>query len=275
MKRLFSVVVLVLIIASLVPAGCSQQTAKNIRLQDTATRIQRILQSELNSLDADLATAAKQLSTKDLAGPEAKSILLELCQNRPYIVDTCTIDSNGKMVMVEPEEYNKYAGSDISGQEQVIKLLQTRQPVFSHSFKAVEGFYAVDLENPVFSANGELRGSVSALIKPEVLFDKLARPVMDETSFEKVWAMQKDGRIIYDYDSAEIGTNLFTGPLYQPYTELLTLGKQISERETGCGKYQFLNLGMKEPVKKQACWSSLSLHGTQWSIIVVQVTGEQ
>jgi branched-chain amino acid transport system substrate-binding protein len=274
MKKLFLMAVLALIATTAVLPGCSQQTSENIRLQDSAVKIQKILQAELDSLDSDLAGAAKKLSTTGLTGPEARKILLDLCNNRPYVVDCSTIDSTGKLVAIMPEEFKSFEGADISTQEQIIKVVQTRQPVFSHIFKAVEGFIAVDLECPVISEKGELMGSVSALIKTEVLFDKLARPALNGTGFEKVWAMQKDGWIIFDYDAAEINTNLFTDPLYQPYAELLTLGKQISEKESGCGGYQFLNLGMKEPVKKQVCWSSLSLHGTAWRIIVVQVIGK-
>lgn len=274
MKILFCASVLLLVTSFLIPAACSQQTVDNIRLQDTATRIQKTLQTELNSLDADLANAAKQLSVIGITGPEATKILLTLCKDRPYVVDCSTIDASGKLVAIMPEEYSKFEGSDISAQEQIIKLFQTKQPVFSHIFKAVEGFAAVDLEHPVFSEKGDLIGSVSALIKVEVLFDKLARPEMAGTGFENVWAIQKDGLIIFDYHTAEIGTNLFTDPLYQPYPQLLTLGKQICDRESGCGSYTYVTQGVKESVKKQACWTTLALRGTQWRIIVVQVIGK-
>jgi hypothetical protein len=274
MKNLICVTVLALIAAVAVFPGCSGQTAGNIRLQDSATKIAKILQTELNTLDSDLAAAAKRLSTVGLTGPEARQILLGLTKDRPYVVDCSTVDKNGRLAAIMPEGYKSFEGADISTQEHIEKMFQTKQPVFSHIFKAVEGFIAVDLEQPILSDKGEMLGSVSALIKTEVLFDKLARPELNGTTFEKVWCMQKDGWIIFDYDAAEINTNLFSDPLYQPYTELLTLGKQIGDRDSGCGGYQFLNLGMKEPVKKQVCWSSLSVHGTAWRIIVVQVIGK-
>jgi hypothetical protein len=274
MQKLIFMIVPLLLTAVAMLAACSQQTAENIRLQDTATKIQKILQAELNTLDADMAGAARQIAVTGLTGDEAEKILLGLCKNRPYVVDCSTVGPGGKLVTVMPEEYSSFQGSDVSGQEQVVKLFQTKQPVLSHIFKAVEGFMAVDLEHPVISGKGELMGAVSALVKTEVLFDKLARPELNGTGFENVWAMQKDGWIIYDYHPSEINTNLFTDASYQPYKELLTLGKQISERESGCGGYRYLSPGTTEPIKKQVCWSSLSLHGTQWRIIVARVSGK-
>ena len=275
MKHLFCLLALLSVTAAVLLPGCSGQTADNIRLQDTATRIQKVLQKELDTLDADLAAAAKQLTATGLTGEETRKILLALCRDRPYIVDCSTLNPAGRLVTIMPEEYSKFEGSDVSTQEQIVRMFQTRQPVFSHIFKAVEGFMAVDHEHPVISDKGELLGSVSALIRVETLFEKLARPMMAGTGFEDVWAMQTDGYIIYDYHSQDIGTHLFNDPKYQPYTELVALGKQIAGRETGCGSYSYTNPGEKGPVRKQVCWSSTSLRGVSWRIIVTQVTGTQ
>lgn len=271
MKQLFCLMALLSILTAALLPGCSGQTASNIRLQDTAMRIQKAMQKELDSLDAELASAAKKLSVTGLTGTDARKILLDLYNAHPLVVDCSTTNQVGRLVTIMPQEYSKFEGSDISTQEHVVKLFQTRQPILSHSFKSVEGFYAVALMHPVFSDKGDLIGAVDVMFRPEALFEKLAKPEMEGTGFEKVWAMQTDGLIIFDYDAPEIGTNLFTDPLYQPYTELLALGQQIVKRETGCGGYQFLNLGMKEPVKKQVCWSSTSLRGVSWRIIVTQV----
>jgi MFS family permease len=47
----------------------------------------------------------------------------------------------------------KFAGPDISGQEQVGRLWETGRPVLSSVFTTVEGFPAVDLERPVFQVS--------------------------------------------------------------------------------------------------------------------------
>ncbi len=253
-----------------VSAGCAD-TAENIRLVNAAVDVQKVIQQELDSLDSEVASAASQLSAAGLSGPEAEQVLVTLFFNHIYLVDCCTVGTDGKIVTVVPDAYKSVAGSDISSQEQVIRLKQTGKPVLSHIFKSVEGIDAVDLQHPIFSQKGQLIGSVSAMFRPARLFDLIARPAVKDAAVEKIWAMQTDGWIIYDYDAAEIDTNLFQDPLYQPYTSLITLGRQIADRASGCGGYEFLNLGMVEPVKKQCCWTNVSLHGTDWRIMAVQV----
>jgi hypothetical protein len=212
--------------------------------------VQQNIQKEMGLLDQDLAAAAKNLSGLDLTGAPARTILTGLLQNRPYMVDSSTIDRNAKIAAIEPAVYHEFGGSDISQQEHVIRLFRTLQPVLSNSFKTIEGFAATDLQYPIFSPNKEIEGSVSALFKPEILLDGIISPAVRGTSFA-IWAMQTDGRIMYDVDSAEIGKNAFTDPLYQSYTQLIALGREIAVKPTGKGSYEFLDTGLKQTVKKR------------------------
>ncbi len=90
----------------------------------------------------------------------------------------------------------------------------------------VEGFYAVDLEWPILGEGKALKGSVSMLIKPEVIIDGCG-----QTSIEglpvSIWVMQKNGRILYDVHKDEIGRDLFADPVFKPYEQLLGLGKGL------------------------------------------------
>ena len=87
--------------------------------------LQRDIQNELERMDRDLFTAAGELARTGLDGEEARRILNELAARYPYVVDACTVDKNGKIVAVEPAAYHEFAGSDISGQEQVGRLWET------------------------------------------------------------------------------------------------------------------------------------------------------
>lgn len=58
-------------------------------------------------------------------------MLGDFCQSYPYVVDCTMVDRNRIMVLVEPEEYTEFEGSDISTQEQVILLQQSKKPVLS------------------------------------------------------------------------------------------------------------------------------------------------
>jgi hypothetical protein len=232
--------------------------------------LQRAIQAVLDSMDADLAAAAEDLTRAGLTSPDTRAILNELCEQHAYVVDCCTVDRNGTMLVVEPDSYREFEGSDISQQEQIIRLHQTEQPVLSQAFRAVEGFNAVDLETPIFGPDGELIGSVSMLIRPESFLSTLIEPEVQGLPID-AWVMQLDGLILYDPDVEEIGRNLFEDPIYQPFPQLLTLGREITANAAGTGTYEFFGTGMSAPVKKAASWCSVGLHGTKWRLVVTHV----
>jgi hypothetical protein len=197
-------------------------------------------------------------------------MLGDLCRSYPYAVDCAVVDRNGRMVLVEPEEYAKFEGSDISTQEQIIRLRESKKPVLSKVIKAVEGFDAVDLEHPVFSSQGELAGSASVLLRPETLLAAVISPVVQGMPVD-VWLMQKDGRILYDADKEEVGLMLFDDPVYKPYPQLLALGTLIARERSGTGSYEFLGRGLEKPVMKDAYWTTVGLHGTEWRLVAIHV----
>jgi hypothetical protein len=224
----------------------------------------------LNKMDADVAGLARSLSGKDLKAAGTKKMLGDLCRSYPYAVDCAIVDRDGKMVLVGPEEYEGFEGSDISTQEQVIRLQKTKKPVLSDAFRAVEGFDAVDLEHPIFSSRGEFRGSVSMLIRPELLFSHILTPVLQGMPVE-AFAMQTNGRILFDEDREEVGRMLFEDPMYKPFPQLLALGTLISKEKTGAGSYDFRQKGSEKPVRKDAHWTTVGLHGTEWRLVVMHV----
>lgn len=232
--------------------------------------LQGAIQSVLDRMDADLAAAADNLTVAGLNSSDTRAILNALWERHAYVVDCCTVDRNGTMLVVEPDAYREFEGSDISGQEQIIRLRETEQPVLSLAFRAVEGFNAVDLEWPVFDSTGEIIGSVSMLIRPESFLSALIEPEVQGFPID-VWVMQPDGLILYDPDVEEIGWNLFEDPLYRPFPQLLTLGREIATDESGTGTYEFFGTGMSAAVKKEASWCSVGLHETEWRLVVTHV----
>lgn len=232
--------------------------------------IEKEITAELNKMDKDVAGAATRLSEADLKAAGTRKILGDLCRSYPYAVDCAFVDQNGRMALVEPAENAGFEGSDISAQEQVIRLRESKKPVLSNTFRAVEGFEAVDLEHPVLSSKGDLEGSISILIRPESLLSHILTPVLQGMPVE-AFVMQPDGRILYDEDKGEIGRMLFDDPVYKPFPQLLALGTLISKENKGAGSYDYMQKGSEKVVKKDAHWTTVGLHGTQWRLVVMHV----
>jgi TRAP-type mannitol/chloroaromatic compound transport system substrate-binding protein len=209
-----------------------------------------------------------EMSGLDLNSSEARALLTGLRKDRPYVTNASTVDRSANLVAVESAEYKSFEGWNIGDQEHVIRLFRTQEPVLSGIFKAVEGFDAADMEYPVFSSQQEIVGLVSVLFKPEILLGNIITEVVKNTPYA-VWAMQPDGRIIYDIDAEEIGKNTFIDPIYQSFPQLVELGREISVSPTGTGHYQFLDTGLKQTVHKEARWDTFSLYGTEWRLILI------
>ena len=65
--------------------------------------------------------------------------------------------------------------------------------------------------------------------------------------------MQKDGRVLYDPDPSQLGKMLFDDPMFKPYPQLLTLGKEMVAERSGKGSYVFLTNQHASNVTKEVC----------------------
>lgn len=237
--------------------------------ETTLATLRQKIQQELDDLAFDAAAAAAKLSEREYPVSEIREILNELMADRPYIVDCSIINLDGELAIMEPASYREYEGSDVSGQDQVIQLFLYEKPVLSQIFQAVEGFYAADLEYPLFSAEGRMTGALSILFKPETLLGDISADVQ-ENPFS-VWAMQPDGLMLFDADPAEIGKNTYTDPVYQSFKQVIFLARKMTANRSGSGYYSFYNTGLQKVVNKRADWTTVGLFGTEWRLIVSQV----
>jgi hypothetical protein len=253
----------------LILAGCTAPNAQELQLRTTTQEIQQAVQIGLNELDLDISNAAAGLSRTGLSGNEARQILNGLTDKYPFISDSCTTDTAGKMVTVAPDAYSSYEGTDISTQDVTIKMNETRKPLLSQMFPAVEGMDAVVIMCPVFSQNGDFIGSVSALFKPEGFLYGPSDPFLKGTDIA-LDVMQLDGLDIYSSKGVDTGINVFTDPEFQQYEDLQALCHQMVDQESGTGSYTIHAYETGELVKKMAYWETVKLHDTVWRVVSTQ-----
>jgi hypothetical protein len=268
MRRLLRVIGLAILLAPAAPAFCGGSETPIL-----LTVAQQKATAEFARLDAGLKRAAQALGATGLTGDKARPILAELCGGFSYAADCAAVDVDGRMATIEPAPFRHHEGKNIGNQEQVMRIMGTRRPVLSDVFRAVEGFEAADAEYPVTTPDGKFIGAVSLLFKPEKFLGEIIAPLVKGTPVD-IWAMEKGGLILYDIDTSQIGLNLFSAPLYQPYPELLSLGRRIAASPEGNGAYRFTRGPAKKVVKKNAFWQSVSLYGAEWRLVAVHVERE-
>ena len=218
------------------------------------------VQQALDRLDGVARTAADEVRAAGPTTAEARRTLTRLAGASPCVVDTAFVDAQGIMRMVAPAAYQRFEGADISRQKQIRRLHQTRGPVLSGSFVSVEGIEAVDLEYPVLDPRRRLTGSISLLLKPELLLREMAPSAGLPAGWE-FWVLERDGRCLYG-PRAWVGKNLFRDR--EP--GLGVLGRQIARRPEGNGSYE--SRGSSEGGSaRTAYWLTASLHGTDWRLL--------
>jgi 7,8-dihydropterin-6-yl-methyl-4-(beta-D-ribofuranosyl)aminobenzene 5'-phosphate synthase len=233
-------------------------------------KVKSALTASLDSIDHQLTKASDELSVAGIASPEARTIIDTLCRSNKFIVDCATVDPEGKMLLVEPQEYRKFAGVNISKQEHMVWFRKDKKPAFSNIFRSAEGLDAVDFEYPVLTTGGELTGSVSMLVRPDRLLDSIISPILEQNQVE-VWVMQKDGVVLYDEEVDEVGQNVFTGEVYRSFPEFRVFCEKVTHEKQGSGIYQSFVKGLSRFTEKDAVWDTVSIHGLEWRIIAYVV----
>ena len=127
----------------------------------------------------------------------------------------------------------------------------------------MEGFAAVDIQQPVFGQQGELIGAVSMLISPERLFSSFAVPDMQGQQPEMM-IMQKDG-VILMIQTVRKSVAIPLQTPYQEYAGLLELAQRVIADQAGVGTCHPGSAAAKQ-VAKRSVWTTVGLHGTEWRL---------
>lgn len=236
-------------------------------LSDAVSKIEFGILTILKGIESTISHAAKETGKLGLNRETDIRKLLQNCNTgRPYVINSTFIDGKGIMKFIEPEQYRKFEGSDISKQEAIIKMRKTQKPRMGNVFVSVEGIKSIDIEYPVFSEGKQFLGSVSMLVKQDDLIRAVTATVEIESGV-KCWVMQKKGLLLYETDPTQMGLNLFSDPLYKDYPELITLGRRMVKEKEGKGFYTLLIHGTKNVVKKQAVWKTAHFLNNDWIIV--------
>jgi len=228
------------------------------------------INSKLQTLDALMSNACRQLSLTGLTGIEAEKILSDLyTENSNTILNAATADKNSILLAIQPSNFSNAIGKDVSNQQQNIEMHQTMQPAVSNLITIVEGFPAVVMVAPIFDNNNQFIGALSIVFQP---YDVIYPIVKDSVQgIHTIYALQKNGTLIYD-DSPERGKNIFTDQEYQGYPELQTFIHQVVDTKSGYGKYSYYDdLAPARPlVNKEAYWMTIGIYNTDWRLVIAR-----
>jgi len=226
------------------------------------------LLASFDSLNADLADAASELALDLSDQAKTRAKMLYLYNRSTFSLEFSYVSPEGIMQIIEPSEFYPQEGFDISEQDHIVKTFSTKEPVLSNVFFAVEGFYAAVDIYPIVN-DGQVLGGVTSLFFPEIILGRIMEPLLENQDFE-LWVMEKGGTIIYNQDVEEIGLNIFTDPLYEPFPEIITAAEKIAAEDHGETTYSFYQTGTDVEVVKQTYWITCKINDNEWKLIWVK-----
>jgi hypothetical protein len=247
--------------------GCKKDKDDTYFPSEIATVINKLTLS-FDTLNKDMAANVTWMSQNinDTAG--IRTHLLSLYNNNSFPLEFGFVTPAGIFQIVEPALYHSAQGANLSQQDHIIKCFSTKLPVLSNTFDAVEGFSAaVDIHPIVY--NNQILGGVTSLFITTTILDRIISPIVKNQNFE-IWVMETNGRTIYDQDTAEVGLNVFTDPLYQSFPELISAAHEIANGKSGETSYSFYKTGTTTKVTKKTYWDTFYLYGNEWKIIWVK-----
>jgi len=254
-------------------AGCSsvaetdEQTvlSQEVLLQDSLLReFHDEVLDRLMLLDQTVLSAAAHATAVGIDDPSTTEVLANVSNSSPdCVIDVITIDTEGRITGVYPPEFASAIGSDISDQPHIRVVLDQKKPVLSGMITTVEGVDAAVLAYPVLHVDGTIAGGISALFSPAGLIGGAVNSLQLTAPFS-ARVITVDGQILYSPDEEEIGSELFSDPGYELFLDVEQFKNRIRAEAKGSA-----TIGLSG-VLKQIDWDTVSLHGTEWRLLIVK-----
>lgn len=265
---------LILLLLGMTYTACASENATTFGPETTSGEpLWRLLSasdavtSNLSRIEMALVDASLALSDTGIDGTGAAEVLLNLTKTDPSIIDCITIDTNGTVREVKPESFENVKGENLKRQKQVNDTITTGLYSGFHFIKAVEGFYAIDSEMPVFDKNGTSIGTVSVLFNQSQFFTRIIDPFLVDGKYKMWVGKADDATILYETDSSQILLNR-SSPLYQDYPTLLKLFDRMRYERTGYGTYEFLDQSRENILRKGCYWTTIPNKGTEMRLVI-------
>ena len=175
------------------------------------------------------------------------------------------VNENGLILYTVPFN-DKAIGADISYQEHIRTIIDTKKPVISDVFQAVQGYSAVAYHVPVYD-NGKFSGSLCVLIPFNNLAEEFLKNIKIGTE-GYAWVISQKGVELYCPVPGHVGKTIFETSNMFP--SVITMAKNMIKGEQGITTYTYDRIREKniEEIIKHAVYCPIQLGNTFWSIVV-------
>ena len=256
--------ILLAFVLSIVFLSCSKTDEKLLVIPTELRQTAALIKKSMDSMNNCLAFTAGSLHALTTDTTLVRKAVLKAYEESSFTDVVTYITPQGIMQIMEPAAYHHYEGANISEQEHIQRMFQTREPALSKLFLTVEGYYGVVNAQPILWDN-QVKGAISCLFSPRTFLERIIAPAIKDQDFE-IWVVEEGGTILYDQVTADIGKNLYTHPDYADFPGLIALGHKMDASLEGEDSYSYYLPGTSTVVKKHTYWVTYTLNGVSWKI---------
>ena len=260
--------VFLMVLAVLFLVGCGQARTFTAEEQQILEQTVANLNQAFQQLDGDVQQTLQALENVEPFADEALPILQKLADSHEFIRSVGIFDKKGILQVAQPEPFQKAVGLDLSETPKVQKILTEWQPLMSDMFVDQQsGEHAFEVFYPLQNQQQAPVGFLSIYMNHQDFISLSIMPNLDMTKIN-IGVMQTDGTMLYEENWQEVGLNLFTAEIYQPFKELREMGRKIVAEPEGEGVYRFYDGTMQLAQSKRAKWETVDFHNQSWRIIM-------
>ncbi len=172
----------------------------------------RGIETLFSNLTNSILTLSSSKGVRVPCNPDCKESIREFYKvNQDFIYAGYRMNQSGTLVYMYPAD-PKALNANVSMQEHVARMFETKRMVVSGLFRAVEGFDAIAIHAPVFT-DKKMNGSVATILK----MDQLTNLFLKNTRAGKngySWMLDENGTVIYHPNSAYIGMDISKTDLF-------------------------------------------------------------
>lgn len=221
------------------------------------------LSKTLNDYNLRISANAAEMKGKNLQNEDIKTYLEKVYQEIPAIFCVSHLDRTGTITAIYPDVYNDSIGVNVRDQPLVDSIVQNPVPGMSELIECIEGEDVIDIIYPLYSSSLSVTGYLSVLINPSLLVENTLDSLTQGLE-QRIIVIQPDGTIIgysgelpgtfIDESTAQIIPGIGSLPVgsYQAGRDMFSPDESVSS-----GMEQYL-----------VYWSTISLHGTPWRVLV-------
>jgi serine/threonine-protein kinase len=221
----------------------------------------------LQSLQADLQAIARDFHGEPAAA--LRKAYADLGARTAALAGLFWVDPSGAIRAAEPRDVVPSTGARVGERPSTEWIDPMQDRSLSGGFREGPRASWVGVQVPLV-LDGRRSGVLAALLRADRLIAAVVPPAAPVRGRKPdVWAMQRDGLVLYDEDPDYVGTDLFRDQVNTVLPGVVEFGRRMQQEDSGVSHYAYFSadgLGREHYV---AAWHTLTLpSGVQWQLVV-------